>query len=513
MHRSQEYGTPRHSFKLCYNHRQYFFPTVHFNAMLNWIKKRLPGKKQPPRDNAGSGKRSHGVTKPSATSTHPVTVADATTLGIDSRRISDNALRVMQKLNDAGYEAYIVGGGVRDLLLGMRPKDFDIATSATPEQVRHVFRNSRIIGRRFRIVHVLFGRETIEVTTFRGHHSNAENARDGESNDAGLLVRDNVYGSLEEDALRRDFTVNALYYCVDGKVRDYCNGLKDIQQRQIRMIGEPDLRYREDPVRMLRAVRLAAKLSFTLEKHTAAPITRLAPLLNDISNARLFDEMLKLLMAGAALKTFELLLEYHLFQVLFPGPARLYAPGNYSDQLFRRAMLNTDERIRKDLRVTPAFLYAAFLWPAVQQQKHHAEQDGTPPYQALQRAAQKVISEQVKRIGIPKRFSVPMQEIWEMQFQLDRRQGERAERLLENPRFRAAYDFLLLREQAGEDLNQLGQWWTDYQAADTEERLLMVKQLQNPASKNGQRRRRGGRKPSGAGKSEPAYTASHPHSD
>ncbi len=449
--------------------------------MLDWIKKRLPFKEP---TSAGLKKRAR---KSGAA------VADAAGLGIDTRRISDNAVRIMQKLNDAGYEGYIVGGGVRDLLLGMRPKDFDIATSATPEQVRQVFRNSRIIGRRFRIVHVLFGRETIEVTTFRGHHSNAEDARDGESTDAGLLVRDNVYGSLEEDAIRRDFTVNALYYCVDGKVRDYCDGLKDIQQRQIRMIGEPDTRYREDPVRMLRAVRLAAKLDFTLEKHTAAPIARLAHLLNDISNARLFDEMLKLFMAGAALKTFELMLEHHLFQVLFPGPARLYAPGNYSDQLIRRALANTDDRIRKDQRVTPAFLYAAILWPAVQQQKLHAEHEGQPPYQALQRAAQKVISEQVKRIGIPKRFSVPMQEIWEMQFQLDRRNGGRAERLLEQARFRAAYDFLLLREHAGESMGGLGQWWTDYQAADTEQRQNMVRQLESTEGKSGQRRRRGGR--------------------
>lgn len=462
--------------------------------MLDWIKNRLPFKERQRHSQTGSKGVKQTSTKIS------VTVADASTLGIDARRISDNALRVMQRLNDAGHEAYIVGGGVRDLLLDMRPKDFDIATSATPEQVRQVFRNSRIIGRRFRIVHVLFGRETIEVTTFRGHHSNAEDARDGESTDTGLLVRDNVYGSLEEDALRRDFTVNALYYCVDSKVRDYCNGLKDIQKRQIRMIGEPELRYREDPVRMLRAVRLAAKLGFTLEKQTGQPIARLAHLLNDISNARLFDEMLKLFMAGAALKTFELMLDHHLFAVLFPGPARLYAPGNYSDHLIRQALANTDERIRNNQRVTPAFLYAAILWPTVQHQITHAEAEGLPPYQALQRAAQKVITEQVKRIGIPKRFSVPMQEIWEMQFQLDRRQGGRAERLLEQARFRAAYDFLLLREHAGELLNGLGQWWTDYQAADTETRLQMVKQLQPPAGKNGQRRRRNNRNRRGAGR-------------
>jgi poly(A) polymerase len=436
-----------------------------YQLMLNWIKKRVAKV-------ARAGKPTHSAPLPSASVLAPAQH------GIPENKISSNAMRVIERLHEAGYAAYIVGGGVRDMLLDLRPKDFDVATDATPEQVRQVFRHSRIIGRRFRIVHVMFGRDMIEVTTFRGHHSNAESARDGEAHDSGLLLRDNVYGSIEEDAIRRDFTVNALYYGVDHQVRDYCNGMRDIQKRLIHIIGDPETRYREDPVRMLRAVRLAAKLNFTIEKSTATPIARLAPLLNDISNARLFDEMIKLFMGGCAVKTFELLYEHKLFQTMFPGPARLLEPNNYSDTLIRQALANTDDRIRRDLRVTPAFLCAAILWPALQQQKQHAEHEGLPPHQALQKAAQKVISEQVKRIGIPKRFTLPMQEIWDLQWQLTRRTGGRAERALEHPRFRAAYDFLLLREQAGEDLHGLGQWWTAYQEADAEQR----QHLQNDAN-------------------------------
>ncbi len=449
--------------------------------MLDWIKRRVSGAKN-------QARTARSAKKPTAEVIPPAQH------GIPEQKISGNALRVLERLHDAGYDAHIVGGGVRDLLLGLRPKDFDVATNATPEQVRQVFRHSRIIGRRFRIVHVMFGRDMIEVTTFRGHHSNAEDESQGEVHDSGLLLRDNVYGSIEEDAVRRDFTVNALYYGVDGNVRDFCHGMRDIQQRRIHMIGDPETRYREDPVRMLRAVRLAAKLDFTLEKSTAAPIARLAPLLDDISNARLFDEMVKLFMAGSAVKTFELMVQHQLFQVLFPGPARLLQPGNFSDQLIRQALANTDTRIRNDQRVTPAFLCAAILWPVLQQQQQHAEHEGLPPYQALQKAAQKVIGEQVRRIGIPKRFTLPMQEIWELQWQLTRRQGGRAEKMLEHPRFRAAYDFLLLREQAGEDMQGLGQWWTDYQAADAEKREQMQRDLNRTEGQpRNNRRRRGGR--------------------
>lgn len=455
--------------------------------MLDWIKNRLA-------DTKGRANASKPAT---------VTLIPPSQHSIPKHKIHHNALQVIERLCAAGYDAHIVGGGVRDLLLGLRPKDFDVATSATPEQVRQVFRHSRIIGRRFRIVHVLFGRDVIEVTTFRGHHSNAENKKDAVAHDSGLLLRDNVYGSIEEDAIRRDFTVNALYYGVDHQVRDFCNGMRDIREKQIRMIGNPDTRYREDPVRMLRAVRLAAKLNFSIEKKTAAPITQLAPLLRDISNARLFDEMVKLFMAGSAVKTFDLMVQYQLFPVLFPGPARTWETGNYTDRLIRQALTNTDERIARDLRVTPAFLCAAILWPVLQQEQLRQEQqrhqhEKLPPYQVLQKAAHSVINEQVKRIGIPKRFTLPMQEIWELQWQLTRRQGGRADKLLEHPRFRAAYDFLLLREQVGEDLHGLGTWWTHYQNAtpDEKEQLrLNVQRDEQQARKPRRSRQRRPRQP------------------
>ncbi|MEZ5538612.1 MAG: polynucleotide adenylyltransferase PcnB [Pseudomonadales bacterium] len=449
--------------------------------MLDWIKHRI-SEVRTTKGTSNSGSKSR---KPKS--------ADLVTPqqhGIPEQKINNHALQVIRRLQEAGYDAHIVGGGVRDLLLGLRPKDFDVATSATPEQVRQVFRHSRIIGRRFRIVHVLFGRETIEVTTFRGHHSNAESTKDAIAHDSGLLLRDNVYGSIEEDAIRRDFTVNALYYGTDHHIRDFCHGLKDIEKRQIKIIGDAETRYREDPVRMLRAVRLAAKLNFSIEKNTAAPITKLAPLLRDISNARLFDEMLKLFMAGYAVKTFDLMVQQRLFHILFPSAARLLENGNYTDRLIRQAFTNTDTRINNDLRVTPAFLCAALLWPALQQEQQREQKNGMHPHQALQKVMPKIIGEQTKLIGIPRRFTQPMQEIWELQWLLTRRQGGRADQLLEHPRFRAAYDFLLLREQAGEELQDLGAWWTEYQKASPDTREQMRQHLQRSGSSNNKPRRR-----------------------
>ena len=451
--------------------------------MLDWIKNRI---------SSAQTSSARGKAKPKKPKKFCVTVVPPQQHGISEQKINSHALQVIHRLQEAGYDAHIVGGSVRDLLLGMRPKDFDVATSATPEQVRQVFHHSRIIGRRFRIVHVLFGREVIEVTTFRGHHSNASSGKEAIAHDSGLLLRDNVYGSIEEDAIRRDFTVNALYYGNDHQIRDFCDGLRDIEKRRIHIIGDPDTRYREDPVRMLRAVRLAAKLDFTIEKNTAAPIAQLAPLLRDISNARLFDEMNKLFMNGYAVKTFELMVQHRLFHVLFPSATRHFEAGNYTDRLIRQALANTDTRIRNDQRVTPAFLYAALLWPALQQEQQREQNNGLHPHAALQKVIPKVIGEQTRLIGIPRRFTLPMQEIWELQWQLPRRQGGRADKLLEHPRFRAAYDFLLLREQAGEELQELGSWWTQYQNASLEEREQLRQNLQKNESgvtRNNRRRR------------------------
>jgi poly(A) polymerase len=377
----------------------------------------------------------------------------------------------MYRLNQGGYQAYLVGGGVRDILLGQQPKDFDIATDATPEQVKSLFRNSRIIGRRFRIVHVTFGREIIEVTTFRGSHDNASQGNKKNNNiskqaESGMLLRDNVYGSIEEDAIRRDFSINALYYSTDGfTLHDYTNGLHDIEQRSIRIIGDAQTRYREDPVRMLRAARFAAKLSFDIEPSTAEPIEALAPLLRDIPSARLFDEVLKLFMSGYAVAVYDSLVKYHLFGELFPETQYFLEKSNdpIDHQLIRQALMNTDLRLQAGKTVTPAFIFAALLWPVTRAHAERLEEEGVPAAPALHEAAHIATMDQLKRTSIPKRFSIPMREIWDLQIRLTKRQGKRAHRLSGHPRFRAAYDFLLLREQAGEKLNGLGEWWTQFQ--------------------------------------------------
>ncbi|PYC28246.1 polynucleotide adenylyltransferase PcnB [Aquipseudomonas alcaligenes] len=418
-------------------------------------------------------------------------------------QFSRNAVNVVERLQNAGYQAYLVGGCVRDLLIGVQPKDFDVATSATPEQVRAEFRNARVIGRRFKLAHVHFGREIIEVATFRSNHPQGDDEEDSHQsarNESGRILRDNVYGSQESDAQRRDFTINALYFDVSSeRVLDYAHGVHDIRNRLIRLIGDPEQRYLEDPVRMLRAVRFAAKLDFDIEKHSAAPIRRLAPMLRDIPAARLFDEVLKLFLAGYAERTFELLLEYDLFAPLFPASARaLERDPDYAGELIRQALANTDERIAQGKPVTPAFLFAALLWPALPARAAQLQERGMPPIPAMQEAAHDLIVEQCKRIAVPKRFTIPIREIWDMQERLPRRQGKRADLLLENPRFRAGYDFLLLREEAGEQTGGLGDWWTDYQDASDSERRAMIRDLSSRAddgddSAPARKRRRGGR--------------------
>lgn len=419
---------------------------------------------------------------------------------VSRRQISEAALKVLYRLNGAGFDAYLVGGCIRDALLGQMPKDFDVATNATPEQVRDLFRNSRMIGRRFRIVHVRFGREVIEVTTFRGQPKNEHGEHIAQQSDEGLLLRDNVWGSIEEDAIRRDFTINALYYNIaDFSILDFAGGIGDINACTLRLIGDPATRYREDPVRMLRAIRFAAKLDFTLDPHTEAPLEELAPLLLSIPPARLFDEALKLFMAGYGLMTFRLLSHYNLFGMLFPESEEAMADAAWAEELIEQALRNTDKRIAEDRPVTPAFLLAAFLWAPVKHRQMELEQEGMPPVPALQAAAQQVISRQLEHTSIPKRFGIPMREIWELQERLPQRRGRRAFQTREHPRFRAAYDLLLLREQAGELPRGLGDWWTAFQQGDEhEQRRLLQKVGSDPASQGDGRRkrRRKGRKPS-----------------
>ncbi len=405
--------------------------------------------------------------------------------------ISEPAKKVLSRLNKSGYEAYLVGGGVRDILLGEQPKDFDIATNATPEEVHDLFRNSRLIGRRFRIVHVVFGREVIEVTTFRGNATEADDSADDDrkTSEHGLLLRDNVYGNLEEDALRRDFTVNALYYCIRNfTVVDFANGIEDLRNRQLRLIGDPETRYREDPVRMLRAIRFAAKMDFEIEPETEAPIRELAPLLTHIPPARLFEEVLKLFSAGYGAATYELLTEYDLLAPLFPETVKAIGAGE-PDELIRQALRNTDSRIAQGKSVTPYFLFAAMLWPALQREWRHRQDNGDPVQPALHGAISKVIGRQVQATSIPKRFSGPMKEIWELQMRLPRRQGKRAYVTMSHPRFRAAYDFLLVREDCGEIESGLGHWWTEFQRMDERGQERMLSELSSDAPKKRRRRK------------------------
>ncbi len=414
--------------------------------------------------------------------------------GISRKHISPSALKVLYRLSDHGYQAFLVGGGIRDLMLGGNPKDFDVSTDATPEQVRELFRNSRIIGRRFRIVHIRFGREIIEVTTFRAHHGPGSKGSDSESahSSSGMLLRDNVYGSINEDALRRDFTINALYYTTNHfLVLDFAGAMNDLEQRLIRIIGDPERRYREDPVRLIRAVRFAAKLDFDIEEATRRPIDELAPLLSSVAPARLFDESLKLLLGGQAEKTFALLCQFEVARYLFPLTLDATTePESPAAQLVTLALRNTDQRLAAGKSITPAFLFAALLWPALLRELHTRGDKPSPP--AIQQAANHVISEQVQYTAIPRRFSSMMREIWELQWRLRPRSRRQVESMIAHPRFRAAYDFLVLREQAGEDLEGLGQWWTDFQAADNVQQERMIQSLKGGPRKKRRRKRRSG---------------------
>jgi poly(A) polymerase len=380
--------------------------------------------------------------------------------------ISDNALKVLNRLHAAGYEAYLVGGCVRDLSLGREPKDFDVATDARPEEVRALFRNCRLIGRRFRLAHVHFGREIIEVATFRASHDGADADSDAAGEHNGMLVRDNVYGSVDEDALRRDFTINCLYYNIaDFSVVDFANGMDDLEEGVVRLIGSAEERYREDPVRMLRAVRFAAKLGFRIDPAAAAMIPRMAGLLEHVPKARLFEEVLKLFMGGHGAQAFDALRRYRLFDALFPDAVPAIEDGHGSWTRFINAALsNTDHRLAEGKPVTPAFLFAALLWPGVRHRYVGLLAEGLlGDAEALDRASATVLERQLERVLIPKRFSLPMREIHLMQSRLEAPGRKGALRLLGHPRFRAAYDFLLLRAEVGDADPQTAQWWTQAQ--------------------------------------------------
>lgn len=392
--------------------------------------------------------------------------------GISRKKISENALKVLYRLHKSGFQAFLVGGGVRDLLLGLNPKDFDVATNAHPEEIRELFRNSRLIGRRFRLAHIRFGRDIIEVATFRATSNSDED--DSQHSESGRILRDNVYGEIDDDIWRRDFTVNALYYNIaDFSVWDFTGGMDDVRSRTLRLIDDPWVRYREDPVRMLRAARFAAKLGFSLAPETEAPVHELGHLLRDVPAARLFDETLKLFQSGHASKSFDELVRYDLLQYLFPAAGSLLAEdadGQVAD-FIRQGLANTDSRIADEQSVTPMFLYAVFLWPAIRRLAERlAADENMREFEAMQEAMFRVIAEQTARTALPKRFSIPMREMLALQRRFSTRRGVRAAGLLEHRRFRAAYDFLVLRSRCGEVEPELASFWTDVQEFSDEER-------------------------------------------
>lgn len=405
----------------------------------------------------------------------PSTLPDAPALipaqrhGIPRESLSPGALRTCETLQHAGFKAFVVGGAVRDLIAGIQPKDYDIATDATPDQVRGLFRRSRIIGRRFQIVHVMQGPETLEVSTFRAAHD-ASTQKD----EHGRVLRDNVWGNQAEDAARRDFTINALYYDPTSQtVHDYHHGVADIQQKTLRIIGEPRTRYREDPVRMLRAVRLSAKLGLSIDPAARSPIREMASLLENVPAARIFDEMLKLLFSGHAYECLRRLRDEGLHHGLLPLlDVILEQPGG--EKFIVLALENTDQRVRAGKTTSPGFLFATLLWHEVLAHWEERKTRGELPTPALFDAMDEVLDQQAEKLAITRRISGDIKEIWALQPRFDKRSGKTPLRLLEQPRFRAAYDFMLLRVKSGEAPQELADWWTRFQEVEGEERLAML---------------------------------------
>ncbi len=405
--------------------------------------------------------------------------------GLSRDAITPAAAKVCGALREAGFSAYVVGGAVRDLLLGIAPKDFDIATDARPEQIKPLFRRALIIGRRFRLVHVLMGPETVEVSTFR-----AADTETAEKDEHGRVLRDNVFGTIEEDARRRDFTVNALYFDpANEEVVDFHGGLADLKKRTLRVIGEPEIRYREDPVRMLRAVRLAAKLGLTLDAATRAPIRGMAPLMERVPPARLFDEMLKLLLSGHASACLRQLRDVGLHKGLLPL-LDVILEQPLGERFVTLALAQTDERVLAERPVSPAFLFAALLWHEVLAASKARQARGERPIMALEHAMDEVMDTQCAKLAITRKLTATMREVWSMQPRFEQRSGTRAFRLLEAPRFRMAYDFLALRAASGEVPADIEEWWRAFQGADPEARKAMLLPESGPRKRRRRRRKK-----------------------
>ncbi len=413
--------------------------------------------------------------------------------GLTRERLTPSAAKVCTVLREAGFQSYVVGGAVRDLLLNIEPKDFDIATDARPEEVKPLFRRAIIIGRRFRLVHVMMGQDTVEVSTFRAATPDATAEKDAghQQDEHGRVLRDNVFGTQAEDARRRDFTVNALYFDpATEEVVDFHGGLADLKKRVMRVIGDPEVRYREDPVRMLRAVRLAAKLGLTLDAETREPIREMAPLMERVPPARLFDEMLKLLLSGHASACLRQLREVGLHQGLLPL-LDVILEQPLGERFVTLALAQTDERVLGGRPVSPAFLFAALLWHEVLAASKARQARGERPVPALEAAMDEVLDTQCAKLAITRRLTATMREVWAMQPRFENRSGNRAYRLLESPRFRMAYDFLALRAASGEMPAELEAWWRGFQSADPEARKAMLLPETGPRKRRRRRRKKG----------------------
>ena len=473
-------------------------------------------------------KRTLSFLNDSPNRTHEPVIIGRPDHAVSRSLIASSALKVLYRLKDAGYQGFLVGGCVRDILLGITPKDFDVATDASPDEVRSLFRNCRLIGRRFRLAHVRFGDHIIEVATFRAEHEGEEpddegSIEEGEGDaeieaelaaepddrrvldDRGRLLRDNIYGTIDQDVWRRDFTCNALYYNIhDFSIWDYAGGFADVEARVLRLIGDPETRYREDPVRMLRAVRFQAKLGFSMDPATRDPIPGLAGLIDGVPPARLLDEAQKLFLSGSARRAFELLVEYRMFEHMFPATARHLAaePDGMASRLLRAGLESTDQRAADGRTLTPMFLFAVLLFGPISVAAQRRFDQGVPANLAIAEACDEVVSTQVRRISLPKRYSIPMREMLALQPRFHRRSGRKALALLTHPRFRAAYDFLLLRAQAGAEDPSLAQWWTEIQELSHDERIERVEgmPIESGQGQPGKRRRRRG----GRGRRKPA---------
>jgi poly(A) polymerase len=410
---------------------------------------------------------------------------------VSRQHISENALKVVYKLKKEGFDAYLVGGCVRDLLLGREPKDFDVVTNALPEQIAQFFSNCRIIGKRFRLAHIIYGRDIIEVATFR--KSSGESPTDAKhQTKEGRILKDNLYGTIDDDVWRRDFTINALYYNIrDFSIVDYVGGIADHKAGLIRLIGDAGERFREDPVRMIRAIRFAVKLGFKLHDDCEKAIAPNAHLLANVPAARLHDEVVKLFLTGYGVQTFEMLRHYGLFEVLFPAVEKNLSleDSHFPKMMVIHALQNSDNRIAENKPIAPYFLFAALLYEPMMQRAREKITKGMHESDAYFSAASEILTQQVRRISLPRHLTLAIREIWNQQAKFEFRVGAKASKLLSHPRFRAAYDFLLLRAQAGSASQELADWWTTYQKVNETERRKMTQPPQQPKSAKSKKKR------------------------